>query len=103
MRKKMTPQEGVLWHTYLKKYPIKIFRQKIIGNYIADFYCSHAKLIIELDGSQHFEENSIEYDKIRTDYFNSLGIKVIRFTNNEIKQNIDSVCMMIDKEIKHRA
>ncbi len=102
MRKKMTPQEGVLWHNYLKIYPIKIFRQRIIENYIADFYCSKAKLIIELDGSQHFEENSMEYDKIRTEYFNSLGIKAIRFINDEIKHNFDSVCILIDSEIKQR-
>ena len=103
MRKKMTPQEGILWHNYLKRYPVNIFRQRVIGNYIADFYCSSAKLIIELDGSQHFEEKNAEYDRIRADYFKSLGIKVIRFTNDEIKRNFDSVCILIDSEIKLRS
>ena len=98
----MTPQEGLLWYKFLKKYPAKIMRQRIVGNYIVDFYCSKSKLIIELDGSQHFEENNAEYDKIRTDYFNSLGLKVIRFTNYEIKYNFDSVCILIDSEIKQR-
>ena len=90
LRKDMTPQERKLWYTFLKAYPIRFQRQKTIGNYIADFYCAKAKLIIEIDGGGHFEPEQIQKDKTRTDFFNSININVIRFTNKEI-DNIESV------------
>ena len=102
MRREMTSQEGVLWHGFLKRHPIKFLRQRIIGDYIVDFYCSSAKLIIEVDGSQHFEEKSRKYDSIRTGYFNSLGIEVVRFANDEIKHNFEAVCILIDSKAKER-
>lgn len=102
LRKNMTPQERHLWYDFLRQYPVKIYKQKIIGNYIADFYCHKAKLVFELDGSQHYTESNLRYDKIRTKYFNSLGIDVIRFTNNDIDNNFDYICIYIDKIIKER-
>ena len=80
----MTKEEKHLWYDYLNKYPVRFRRQEVIGNYIADFYCDKAKLIVEIDGSQHFDDAAIEYDNKRTKYFNSLGLRVLRFTNHEI-------------------
>ena len=99
LRKDMTPQERKLWYTFLKTYPVRFQRQKTIGNYIADFYCAKAKLIIEIDGGGHYEEEQIQKDKTRTDFFNSININVIRFTNNEIDNNFYSVCSFIDETV----
>ena len=92
LRKNMTPQERKLWYEFLRKCDLKFQRQKAIGRYIADFYCASAKLIIEIDGGQHYDEESIEYDFKRTEYFESLGIKVQRYTNREIDFNFVDVC-----------
>ena len=102
LRKEMTRQERHLWYDFLRNYPIKIYRQKAIGEYIADFYCSKALLVIELDGGQHYEEEQKLYDQRRTQKLNELGIKVIRFPNIDVNRNFDTVCMDIDTEIKRR-
>ena len=102
LRKCMTPQEGKLWHLYLKDYPIKFYRQRIVDNYIVDFYCSKAKLVIEIDGSQHFTPDGKEYDDFRTEVLNKYGLKVLRFSNNDIDTNIYNVCDVIDAEVKSR-
>lgn len=83
-------------------YPVRFNRQRIIGSFIADFYCDKAKLVIEIDGSQHFETENISKDSKRTEYFKSLGISVLRFANNEINENFYEVCSVIDKETKNR-
>ena len=95
LRKNMTREERHLWYDYLKKLPITIQRQKVIGKYIVDFYCTSAKLVIEIDGSQHFEPERIEEDKARDTYLNNLGLVVKRYTNNEINSDFESVCMDI--------
>ena len=99
LRREMTKEEKRLWYDFLKKLPVTINRQKVIGNYIVDFYCASAKLVIELDGAQHYEEQGKQDDRIRDDYLNSIGIKVIRYTNLEIKRNFDGVCEDIRKYI----
>lgn len=93
LRKKTTPQEQKLWNILRKKnfHGLKFTRQFPIGNYIVDFACRSKKIVIEIDGGQHNEENNIKYDKTRTKYLNSKGYKVIRFWNNEIDQNLDGV------------
>ena len=89
LRKNTTKEENHLWYDFLKNYPIQFNRQKVIGNYIVDFYCKKAKLVIELDGSQHYEEKGIKKDKIRDEYFENLQIKVMRFSNSkEIQGNL---------------
>ncbi|MEA1936692.1 MAG: DUF559 domain-containing protein [Patescibacteria group bacterium] len=101
LRKNMTKEEVILW-SKIKGKQIKetrFYRQKPIGNYIADFYCSKAKLIIELDGSQHYEKEGIEKDRIRDEYFESLGLKVLRFSNLDILKNPDGVLEKIYEEI----
>ena len=100
LRKNMTPEERHLWYDFLKTYPIRFNRQKIIGKYIVDFYSAKAKLIIELDGSQHYEESSIKKDYERTKFLEQYGFKVIRIPNNEIKQNFKGVCEYIDLCVK---
>lgn len=99
LRKSMTKEEKHLWFDFLKKLPVTIKRQKIIGNYIADFYCAEAKLVIELDGSQHYEKDGREKDIERDSYLNSLGIKVLRYPNVEIAYNFDGVCQDIYNNI----
>ena len=92
LRHQMTPWERKLWNLYLKNLPLHIYKQKPIGKYIADFYCPKAKLVIELDGSQHFYENNILKDDDRTKYFNSLQISVVRYSNSDIDKYFNEVC-----------
>ena len=91
----MTKEERHLWFDFLRDYPIRFRRQEIIGHYIADFYCSKAKLIVELDGSQHCEEKEIRHAEARTRYFQSLGLRVIRFSNLDVMRNFGGVCTAI--------
>ena len=102
LRKNMTRHERHLWYDFLKNHPIRFQRQKTIGNYIVDFYCHTAKLVIELDGSQHYFDEGIEQDKARDVFFNNLGLKVLRFSNREIDENFKGVCEYIDLMIKNR-
>ena len=99
LRKNMTPQERQLWNKFLKNYPVKIYRQRPINSFIVDFYCSKAKLAIEVDGSQHYEEIGIKDDSSRTRILNEHGVEVIRFSNYDINTNFEGVCMEIDKVI----
>ena len=100
LRKNMTKQERKLWYDFLKFYPEKFLRQKIFGNYIVDFYCAKAKLVIELDGSQHYEENEIQKDAERTEYLMQYGLKVLRISNMEVDINFKGICEYIDAEVK---
>ena len=102
LRHNMTKQEKHLWYDFLCNYPIRFQRQKTIDNYIADFYCSKAKLIIELDGSQHYTEEGEEYDQIRTDILERYGLEVIRFSNADVDKNFVGVCEAIDEKVKQR-
>ena len=102
LRKNMTPWERKLWYCFLKNYPIRFQRQKCIDNFIADFYCFRAKLIIELDGGNHYFPEGERKDEIRTDILEKYGLKVIRFCNTDIDKNFDSVCTVIDSEVKKR-
>ncbi len=98
----MTPQERNLWYDYLVKYPVRFQRQKVIGRYIADFYCASAKLVIEVDGGGHYMEDQKIYDEIRTEVFKGYGLQVMRFTNIDIAKNFEGVCFVIDKTVKMR-
>ena len=102
LRKNMTPQEKHLWYDYLGKYPIKIYRQRIIDNFIVDFYCAKAKLVIELDGSQHYTPDGKHYDSLRTDVIEKYKLKVIRFSNNDVDKKFNGVCSVIDRTIQER-
>ena len=102
LRKNMTEHERKLWYLFLRHYPVKFYKQRIIENYIADFYCHKAKLVIEIDGSQHYEEEGTTRDKLRTKAIEKYGIKVLRFSNYEINCEFDAVCECIDNEVKER-
>ncbi len=95
LRKEMTPEERILWYRFLKKLPVTVNRQRVIGNYIVDFYCASAKLVIELDGLQHGEDSVAEYDRKRDKYLTDLGLRVIRFSNYDIRRNFRGVCQSI--------
>lgn len=99
LRKEMTPQERHLWFVFLKNHPFKFVRQRPIYKFVADFYCSKAKLVIEIDGSQHYTQEGMDYDKLRSDIINIYGIKVIRFSNYDIDKNFEGVCEEINKVI----
>jgi len=92
LRKNMTKEERHLWYDFLKSLPMTVKRQKVIGSYIVDFYSAEAKLVIELDGSQHFESDGQETDRKRDAYLNGLGLSVLRYTNLDINQNFEGVC-----------
>ena len=102
LRKNGTKQEKRLWYGFLSKYPVRFQRQKTIGGYIVDYYCHKAKLVIELDGSQHYEESAKRYDDIRTEYLESLGLQVLRFLNSDVDRRFESVCILIDRTISER-
>ena len=102
LRREMTPHERKLWYLVLQKYPIKIYKQRIIGEYIVDFYVAKAKLVIELDGSQHYGEQGVIYDKKRTEYLESLGLYVLRFSNRDVDNDFNGVCNRIDATVKER-
>ena len=96
LRKNMTKEERHLWYDFLRSYPIRFLRQKVIDNYIVDFYCHQARLVIELDGSQHYEPNMLLNDHIRTQKFEQRGLTVMRIPNNAISENFRGVCEYID-------
>lgn len=100
LRKDMTPEERHLWYDFLRLYPVRFLRQKVIDAYIVDFYCSRARLVIELDGSQHYEEKGLLRDKIRTGKIENRNLTVLRIPNNEINQNFEGVCEYIDLCVK---
>ena len=100
LRNNMTKEEKHLWYDYFKNCSIKFSRQKVLGRYIADFYSAEAKLVIELDGSQHFEKENRIYDEKRTEFLEQYGIKIIRIPNNEINNNFEGICRYLDKQIE---
>ena len=102
LRKEMTPQERHLWYDFLRDYPAKIYKQRIIDSFIADFYCASARLVIEVDGSQHFTEEGLLRDQMRTEIIERYGVQVMRFTNHEIDTQFDSVCGLIMHTIELR-
>ena len=100
LRKSMTKEERHLWYDFLRSYPVRFSRQKILGKYIVDFYSASAKLVIELDGSQHYEDAGREYDEKRDKYLSEYGVKIIRIPNNAVNENFEGVCEFLDREIK---
>ena len=102
LRKNMTKEERHLWYDFLRNYPVKVLRQKIIGDYIVDFYCDKAKLVVELDGSQHYMVTGEAKDIERDNFLNSLNLKVLRFSNADINKHFYEVCTVIDNTVKER-
>ena len=101
LRKNMTKEEKHLWYDFLRTYPIRFSRQKVLGKYIADFYSAELKLVIELDGSQHYTEEMKQHDRERTEFFEKeFGLRVIRFSNTSTHQNFDGVCSYLHHTIE---
>ncbi len=99
LRKNMTKEERHIWYDFLKTLPVTINRQKIVGPYILDFYCSKSKIAIELDGSQHFEQDGKASDTERDNYLKQMGIVVLRYPNNEINRHFEAVCEDIARHL----
>ena len=99
LRKNMTRQERKLWYEFLSVLPCRFRRQKVIGEYIVDFYCAEKKLAIELDGSQHYEEENVIKDAERTKFLNGKGVTVLRYTNLDVDRNFSGVCEDIYRHI----
>ena len=102
LRHEMTPQERKLWYAFLRDYPIKIYKQRVIEFFIVDFYCAEAKLAIELDGSQHYTEQGKCYDEERSQILRAYSLKVLRFSNRDVDRSFDSVCAQIHNIIQER-
>ena len=102
LRNNATEQENRLWYQFLRKYPVRFNRQRVIGDYIVDFYCDKAKLIVDLDVSQHFEKTGKSKDTERDAYLESLSLKVLRFSNSDINENFYEVCTVIDNTVQER-
>ncbi len=102
LRKNMTKEERHLWYDFLKPLPVMVHRQKVIGPYIVDFYIAEAKLVIELDGSQHFERENIAADGQSDTYLKEQGLRILRIPNNAITESFPGVCEQIDLMIKER-
>ena len=102
LRREMTPQERKLWYQFLRNLSITVNRQKVIGNYIVDFYCHAARIVIELDGSQHYQDDHLLKDEKRTIFLQQYGLEVIRFSNKEIHDHFQGVCEWIDQSVKKR-
>ena len=96
----MTKEERHLWYDFLRTYPVRFSRQKELGKHIADFYSAEAKLVIELDGSQHYEDTNAEKDTERTAFLEGYGLTVIRIPNNEVMHNFRGVCEYIDTAVR---
>lgn len=102
LRKHATKEENHLWYDFLHSYAVRFQRQKAIDGFIVDFYCHAAKLVIELDGSQHYTEQGLAYDQERSAILQRYGLKVIRFSNREVMQEFFAVCDSIDQEVQSR-
>ena len=100
LRKEMTKEERHLWYDFLRNHPIRFSRQKVLGKYIADFYSAEAKLVIELDGSQHYEDVNAVMDTERPAFLEGYGLTVLRIPNNEVMSNFRGVCEYIDTAVK---
>lgn len=99
LRKNMTPAEKKLWHLYLKTFKFRVLRQRPIDHFIVDFYCPKFKLVIEIDGDSHFTDEGQAYDRERTRRLEGYGLRVIRFTNQDVMRELERVCGRIEREI----
>ncbi|MBO5280112.1 MAG: DUF559 domain-containing protein [Clostridia bacterium] len=100
LRTSATPQENRLWYDFLSNYSVRFQRQKAIDDFIADFYCHKAGLVVEIDGSQHYDREGKEKDEFRTEILKGYNLKVIRFTNWQVDTNFHGVCLYIDAVVK---
>ena len=100
LRNNMTKEERKLWYEFLKDLPLTIKRQKIIDNYIVDFYCFEKRTIIEIDGGQHYIPEGKEKDKVRDEYLKEQGYITLRYTDSEVNNNFEGVCQDLLLKLK---
>ena len=100
LRKNMTQQEWNLWYFYLRNHRLKWYRQRIIDRFIVDFYCHAAKLVIEIDGKQHYTDQGIAYDTEHTQVLQGYGLKVLRYTNQQLVDNFQEICWDIERNLQ---
>ena len=100
LRKNMTPWERKLWYDFLRNYPVRFQRQKAVGEYIADFYCARAGLVVEVDGGGHYSKNQSEQDDVRTKHLEAMGLTVLRISNLDVYGNFAGVCDYIDIAVR---
>lgn len=100
LRKNMTKEERHLWYDFLRDYSVRFYRQKVLGKNIADFYCAQAKLVVELDGSQHYDPDGQLSDAVRTGFLEGYQLHVLRIPNNAVTLNFEGVCTLIDLGVK---
>ena len=100
LRNNMTKEERHLWYDFLRSYPVRFSRQKVLGKYIVDFYSAEAKLVIELDGSQHYDQDNQRKDEERTAFLEQYGLQIIRIPNNEVMHNFFGTCEYIDAAVR---
>ena len=103
LRREMTKEERHLWYDFLRTYPVRFSRQKVLGRYIVDFYSAKAKLVIELDGSQHYGAEQVAKDAERTAFLNGYGLQVIRIPNHEVRENFEGVCAYINAVVERQS
>ena len=102
LRKEQTKEEAKLWYQFLRKYPLQFRRQVPIDKYIVDFYCAKAQLVVELDGSQHYEMERIEKDQARAAVLEQAGLQILRFSNADVNYRFREVCIAIDMAVKEK-
>jgi len=102
LKKEMTPQERLLWYLYLRSHPLRFQRQKTIGDYIVDFYCHSAKMVVEIDGSQHYSDEGKADDSKRDDFLKKYGLQTIRIADSDVNQHFYAVCQYINGAVKER-
>ncbi len=102
LRKVATTQENHLWYDFLRNYPMRFQRQKTISGFIVDFYCHAARLVIEVDGAQHYTPDGTVYDAERSIILKGYGLQILRFSNQEIDAQFEKVCKMIDRTVQQR-
>ncbi|MBQ9664026.1 MAG: endonuclease domain-containing protein [Oscillospiraceae bacterium] len=95
LRRDMTPEEKTLWYQFLRHHPLHWYRQRVIGEYIVDFYCRSASLVVEVDGCQHGELDARYADQLRDQALGDMGIRVLRFTNVDVRYHFRQVCSVI--------
>ena len=100
LRKEMTPQERRLWYVFLSKQRPRFQRQKVISGFIVDFYCHAARLVVEVDGRQHYQEEGLAYDAERDAVLEGYGLTVLRFSNHEVDMNFSGVCYTISEALR---
>ena len=102
LRRDPSPAERKLWYEFLRDLPIKFTRQKPLGHYIADFYCARYRLVVELDGDNHYTDAAQRYDETRTAALTRLGVRVVRFTNAEVMRDFEGVCATLMRVLNEK-